>query len=143
MVTKGGSGGYKYLRGYPIKKQGASGNDESEDNSSEDDFIIFVELQCVGSWFDVAVANGALTAAQKRKMVEVTGLPGRTVRVIRKPRKHVEAEFTQRRQLAALLESTRLLVRPKKKKDVKEENVEESETKFKVRFCHFFAYIHA
>jgi thiol-disulfide isomerase/thioredoxin len=65
-------------------------------------------------------------------VIQATGLPGRTVTITRRPKKLVEEEFRFRQQIAAVCESTHLLVRPQKKKEMEVEADADGELLFKV-----------
>jgi thiol-disulfide isomerase/thioredoxin len=65
-------------------------------------------------------------------VIQATGLPGRTVTITRRPKKLVEEEFRFRQQIAAVCESSHLLVRPQKKKETEVEIDADGELLFKV-----------
>lgn len=68
-----------------------------------------------------------------RNVIQCTGLPGRTVSVIRRPKKLVEAEFRFRQQISSLCESLHLLVPPSsKKKESDDTEAVDEEMVFKV-----------
>lgn len=96
------------------------------------EFIIFVEIQSIGNWEDHLVTS-VQTKGLNGFVIQGTGLPGRTVRVIRRPKKIVEEEFRLRQRMASLIESLRLMVPFTKKKVVDEDaDAIESETKYKM-----------
>jgi hypothetical protein len=143
--------GYKHLRGYPnakgapggdnsgkskskkSKKGKADDDDDDEAEADEGDFMLFVEFQCVGSWTDPSIAGGAGEDGIKVSgaKVEITALPGRTVRVVRRDKEEVLKAFKMKQRVAGLLESLRLMKPPedkkKKKKDDEEEDKEEDD----------------
>ena len=102
-----GRPGYKKLRGYPVDPKG--------------DSIVVVEIQPLGSW-EAAEGPGALAAAAAAAasdgssphvdVVEATGFPGRSLRVLRRPKATAAAEFGKLKAVAAELERLRLLRRP-------------------------------
>lgn len=93
---------------------------------------MFVEIQTVGKWEDNHITS-AQTKGLNGHVVQATGLPGRTVRVWRRPKKLVEEEFRLRQRIAALVESLRLLVPFVKKKVVEDDaDAPETEMKFKM-----------
>lgn len=65
-------------------------------------------------------------------VIQATGLPGRTVTITRRPKKLVEEEFRFHQQIAAVCESSHLLVRPQKKKETEVEVDADGELLFKV-----------
>ena len=100
------SRGYRRLRGYPV--------------SEKTEYIIIVEFKAIGSWeeelseaisFDEDLAMTAAAAAAagtaedggssssgsgsfaKQERIEATGLPGRSVRILRRPKAMVLKEF--------------------------------------------------
>jgi hypothetical protein len=121
------SRGYRRLRGYPV--------------SEKTEYIIIVEFKAIGSWeeelseaisFDEDPAMTAAAAAAagtaedggssssgsgsfaKQERIEATGLPGRSVRILRRPKAMVLKEFEASAKLATELESLGLLRPPKK-----------------------------
>ena len=115
------SKGYKKLRGYPVEKQG--------------EYVMIVEIQSVGSWADYHSTDDS--HFNHSNLLQCTGFPGRTVRIIRRPKQLVEEEFHRRQKLAAQLESLRLLVPPVTKKSSLEDsnsndNLNAAEKLFKV-----------
>lgn len=99
--------GYRRLRGYP-----------REDAKGCEDTIVLIEFQTVGSWDDTedyfavfGTADGKPPKAPTDK-VDVTRMPGRTLRVTRLPLSVVKDDIDQRKRLAACLEPLQLLVPP-------------------------------
>jgi thiol-disulfide isomerase/thioredoxin len=115
-----GRPGYKKLRGYP--------------RSEKEDTVIFVEFQPIGDWEEVlasvnpipetsnslssASSSGAMTSAanDRHRLIEVTGLPGRSVRIMRRRKAVVVAEMAAIKAVASELERLHLLIPPSKKK---------------------------
>ena len=82
---------YKRLRGYPVQEDG--------------EHIIIVEFIYTGNW-----ADGQNSSQSKRgEYVQCTGLPGRTVTIIKRPLALVKAEFKARTQIASRIESLKLM----------------------------------
>lgn len=105
-----GRPGYKKLRGYA--KPGV-----------KNDTVLVVEFQAIGSWEEEMAHPGGsggggtpagLVGASRRlfNVVQATGLPGRSLRVLRRPKQVVEAEFKIFKAVAAELERLQLLKRP-------------------------------
>ena len=95
--------GYRRLRGYP-----------REDAKGVEDTIILVEFQTIGLWDDTqdyfaAFGDGEPGSVPTDK-VDVTRMPGRTLRVSRLPLGLVKQDIEQRRRIAACLEPLQLLV---------------------------------
>lgn len=94
--------GYRRLRGYP-----------RDDAKGVDDTIILVEFQTIGSWDDTQdffAAFGNAEASAPSDKIDVTRMPGRTLRVSRLPLGLVKEDIEQRRRIAACLEPLNLLV---------------------------------
>jgi hypothetical protein len=100
--------GYRHLRGYPIDEEGG-------------EFILSVEFSSSGFWEDVPSPDGMnaagvveLAAANEGKWynMDITGLPGRAVRVTRRLRTLVLQDFDDRQRIAAHLEQTGMLGAP-------------------------------
>jgi hypothetical protein len=108
---------YKKLLGYP------------KNDSANDEFILIVEFVYTGIWTENPVQN-----IDKKLIVQITNFPGRTVRVIRRPKTLFEEEFHQKQRIAMLLESLNILVPPtlkiKKKKD--DDDLVVEKIKFKI-----------
>jgi thiol-disulfide isomerase/thioredoxin len=103
---------YKRLRGYP--------------KASDGEYMIFVEFFYHGSWESHREAN-----RNSPDVIQITGFPGRSVRIRRRPKVLVEEEFHQRQRLASLLESLQLLL-PDTKQKKKEAKAEETADTFKI-----------
>ena len=97
--------GYKRMLGYP--------------DEEDEDTMVIVEFMCTGSWTDF-LAPAAHTNAPF--VVQATGFPGRTVRITRRSRSVMEADFKQRQRIAGCLESLQLLVPPPKLKNTEKED---------------------
>lgn len=82
-------GSYKRLRGYP--------RDENAEH------MIIVEFLSVGSWETYVGANNT-NKGRNPFVMECTGYPGRSVRILRRSKKAVETEFHQYRRIAQLIE---------------------------------------
>lgn len=97
---------YKRLRGYPKEKDG--------------EYMLLIEFFNHGSW-----ESNFSTEFNNPNVIQITGFPGRSVRVTRKSKKAVEEEFRQRQRIASLLESMQLLipyVKKKKEEKAKDDN---------------------
>ena len=98
--------GQRVLRGYPL---------DSKDNNT----ILFVEMGPIGSWekreaYIGGGSRGSGIARNKRTTVEITGFPGRAVRIFRRAKIEVEREFRHLSLLASIIESAQLLRKPRK-----------------------------
>ena len=97
-----GKPGFRRLRGYP---KSAKGED-----------MILVEFQSIGSWEEFLASSAAALASAEdearsggsgaflRARLEATGMPGRTLRVVRRKKAIAEHDFRQRKAVAAELE---------------------------------------
>jgi hypothetical protein len=90
--------GVRRLRGYP-----------KDDDATRT--IVFVDFGPVGSW--ESEGSGGRGGAKRTKDVrlfnDITGMPGRSVRVQRRSKIAVEREFKQLSMLASIIESAQLL----------------------------------
>ena len=95
--------GARVLRGYP---------NDSKDNNT----MLFVEMGPVGSWekMEGNVGPQSLGTFDKRSNIEITGFPGRSVRVFRRSKVEVEQEFRHLSLLASIIESAQLLQKTRK-----------------------------
>lgn len=109
--------GYKRLLGYPIDEDG--------------EFMIIVEFRYTGSWTDF-IPPAANTNSPN--IVQSTGFPGRTVRIVRRSKKLMLEDFQRRQRVASVIDSLKILVPPPKAKKSAEENEnpEKEEMQFKV-----------
>jgi hypothetical protein len=87
---------YKRLRGYPIDEDG--------------EYIIIIEFIYTGNWADCTEKS---SQSKRGEYVQCTGLPGRTVTIIKRPLALAKAEFKARSQIASRIESLKLMAAPK------------------------------
>lgn len=104
--------GYKMLRGYP--------KDEDEET------LLFVEIKFTGSFVDFSPASAH--GVNSSKSIQLTGFPGRTVSLVRRPKKLVALEFEIFSRVANKIESFDLVQPPDKKKQ-KKKKVDSSKKK--------------
>lgn len=103
------SRGYKRLLGYPIDEDG--------------EYMIIVEFGSFGNWTE---SNFVMNTKKNHPfLLQATGFPGRTVRITRKSKSAMQADFEQRQRLASVLDTLMLLVPPKLKRKEKSEVEEE------------------
>jgi hypothetical protein len=87
---------YKRLCGYPVEENG--------------EFLIIVEFIFCGSWPECAFNA---PANHIKANIQCTGLPGRTISIIKRPLAIVRADFEKRVQIASRIESLELIAVPK------------------------------
>ena len=111
------SRGYKRLLGYP--------------NEEEGEHMIIVEFQFNGSWTDFIPPTAGVNAPH---VVQSTCFPGRTVRITRRLKTTMVANFQKRQRVASVIDSLKILVPPPRAKKVVDENEapEKEEMLFKV-----------
>lgn len=111
------SRGYKRLLGYPLEDDG--------------EYMIVVEFQSTGCWADFAPPELNINSPN---VLQCTGFPGRTVRVTRRLKSIMTANFQRRQRIASILDSLKLLRKPLKRKVAEDEadNVDKEEMKFKI-----------
>ena len=108
--NNGGSGseqgnGYQRLRGYP--KKNAKGCEET---------LLIIEFQSIGSWETMSFSTeGSINPCRETGIVDVTQLPGRSVRVSRIPVNYARDDLTRRQNFSAYLETLQL-VSPREQK---------------------------
>jgi len=108
-----GRSGYKKLRGYP--------------KELKNDTVLLLEVQPIGHWEEAlsdhassttaaAVAAGS-SGSKLTQVIGATGLPGRSLRVLRRPKTVAEREFACLKAVAVELErlGSKLLAKPAKK----------------------------
>jgi hypothetical protein len=116
-------GSYKRLRGYPADE--------------EAEHMLTVEFLSIGSWesyMGAGGADGTSNTSRNPYILESSGYPGRSLRILRRSKQAVQSEFHQYRRVAQLIEALHLVsyptARPQKAKDDKDDA--EDGVKFKV-----------
>ena len=93
------------MRGYPIADDG--------------EFIVLLEIKSTGSWTDYLPPK---PNTNNGSVIQITGFPGRTVTITRRPKVLVEEDFKLRQRIAGTLESLGLLLPPERKKKTDDED---------------------
>ena len=108
--------GYKKLRGYPI--------------GDEEESMLIIEIKSTGS-LHASNSSSETLIKNDPNTIQATGLPGRTVSVVRRPKALMRGEFELFSRVASRIESLNLLQRSKKNKETKKA-VKEDAKKFKL-----------
>lgn len=108
--------GYKRMLGYPLEEDG--------------EYMIIVEFQYTGSWTDF---HTPVTLNQNSPFIlQSTRFPGRTVRITRRLKSTMMESFQMRTRIASILDSSKLLASPLKKKRTDKVAADKEEALFKI-----------